>query len=779
MQKKTHPKQFLSLLVAVTACIVLAACQPIAPNVELSASPTEILAENETPSAKAISIDSGRFASCVVFDDGDVKCWGFNLDGQLGGGDFYRTAALKNVLGLEARVASVGVGDHSCVMTREGGVQCWGPNEGGELGNGTTEPSLTPVTPVGLESGVKMLTVSHDHNCVLLESGGVQCWGFNGNGRIGIGTRGEQIKVPTNVVGLDSGVVSIDAGKFHTCAILEGGAVKCWGENTNGQVGNDTTTMQLLPVDVVGLDEPIKQISGGGPFTCALTEAGGVMCWGANDFGQLGNGANANSLIPVTVVGLQSGVLKVSSSYNEEHDPARGDAIGGHACALLADGGVVCWGDNGSGELGDGTTESSNVPVEVQGLLGPAVDISTGGYFSCALITSGEIQCWGNNQFFQLSGDANAYSTTPIASQGYDPDIVMADGGEDFTCVAFSSERMQCVGFNWDGELGDGTDIDRSTPVNVTQLADAQSFAAGHNHTCTIGENGIVRCWGYNGFGQLGVHPDVMEWTARPGRVSSIAGGAVSISAAGHHTCALMEGGQVLCWGRNNSGQLGVGDSEDRDIATPVTGLEAGAVSVTLGVHHGCAALETGEVYCWGDNSRGQVGGTEMQSLSPTPISNLVGAIAVVASYYSTCALDAEGTVTCWGAGGRGQLGNGVLGDSSTPVKVQGLMGATQLAAGVDHLCALTSEGTVFCWGGNERGELGNGSTVDSSTPVQVAGLDDVVSIGAGSWHTCAVKSDGTLHCWGDSFFGKLGDGRQEQLNFPIPVTVSGIDAIE
>jgi alpha-tubulin suppressor-like RCC1 family protein len=204
-----------------------------------------------------------------------------------------------------------------------------------------------------------------------------------------------------DVSGLGSGVVAIAAGRYHTCALTAGGGVKCWGQNSYGQLGDGTTTDRTTPVDVSGLRSGVRAIAAGGFHTCALTTDGGVKCWGYNSLGQLGDGTTTSRTTPVDVSGLGSGVVAIAAG-------------GRHTCALTAGGGVKCWGQNFYGQLGDGTTTFRMTPVDISGLTSGVVAIAAGSWHTCALTTSGGVKCWGRNTYGQLGDGEFGYSPTPV-----------------------------------------------------------------------------------------------------------------------------------------------------------------------------------------------------------------------------------------------------------------------------------------------------------------------------------------------------------------------------
>ncbi len=349
-------------------------------------------------------------------------------------------------------------GFHTCALLTPGGVKCWGENGFGQLGNGTNAFSSGPVNVIGLSSGVSAISAGGGHTCALLTTGGVKCWGFNGSGQLGYPT--SIVSGPVDVSGLSSGVSAISAGPRHTCALLTTGGVKCWGANGNGELGNGTDAGQSGPVDVSGLSSGVSAISVGGYHTCALLITGGVKCWGQNFYGQLGNGTTIKSTTPVDVTGLSSGVSAISAGAI--------DFYGDHTCALLITGGVKCWGKNGAGQLGNGTTTDSYTPVNVSGLSSGVSAINAGGAHTCALLTTGGAKCWGSNGSGQLGNGTTTDSYTPVNVSGLSSGVSAISAGEYHTCALLITGGAKCWG-DAGFQLFDGipTDSRSSVPVDV------------------------------------------------------------------------------------------------------------------------------------------------------------------------------------------------------------------------------------------------------------------------------------------------------------------------
>ena len=357
------------------------------------------------------------------------------------------------------------------------------------------------------------------------------------------------------------------------------------------------------PVPVVAIAVPtITTIAAGGmQFSCAVTGTGGVKCWGENQTGQLGDGSTTSRMAPVDVVGLGSGVVSIAAGSS-------------HACALTNRGGVKCWGNNYSGQLGDGTGVSATKPVEVSGLGAGVAAVATGYYSTCALTLDGAILCWG----LDVAGGARPLAPIPVA--GLVGDFVAVAVGSLHACALTAAGKVLCWGGNEHGQLGPEAVGRFSGVVPVTGLPPVRAIAAGDRHSCALTDAGAVLCWGSNRYGQLGVAP--FPHTAVPVMVNGLPDGVSKLAAGYRHTCSLTQGGGLRCWGQNGFGQLGNGTSSTTFTPpTDVTGLTSGVSAVSAAERHTCAVADDGRGLCWGTNAHGQLGNqTGTNSKAPVQV---------------------------------------------------------------------------------------------------------------------------------------------------------------
>jgi alpha-tubulin suppressor-like RCC1 family protein len=533
----------------------------------------------------AVAIASGPGDhTCARTSGGKVFCWGRNGEGQVGNGANGDALFAQQLQNLGA-VSAIAVGeDHSCALDIGGALWCWGKNRRGQLGDDTTHARSLPRRVPRL-SAVLAVAAGEDHTCVLLPArasraneihaepapfptpelsrqkssrgattsgsttperkpkipgGGrprgfvVRCFGGNEEGQLGCGRVTGTLR-PTRVAELEPARALV-GGDDHSCALLANGRARCWGGNEEGELGSGRFTPSLHPVEVAGLRGAV-QLASGEDFVCARTRDGNAWCWGRNDQGQLGDGSRRRSAKPMRVQGLS---------------PATQIAAGEkHACAIVAGGEVRCWGDNRGGQLGDGTRTSRPRPTRAIGVRG-AGGLALGDRHSCARLTDGRVRCWGANAHGQLGREASQDDATALGdtTRAYEvrglEDVVQIAAGEDHTCGVRADGDVWCWGSNAEGQLGDGTLVDRVRPVRVAGIQNARQVVAGEEHSCALTREGAAWCWGANARGQLGDGTRTNRST--PVRVPD-APPYARLGAGEGHTCAIDLSGGVHCWG--------------------------------------------------------------------------------------------------------------------------------------------------------------------------------------------------------------------------------------
>lgn len=351
---------------------------------------------------------AGGAHACGLEASGMVFCWGANANGQLGDDSTAERIVPGLVTGLEDAVEIAAGGSHTCARRAAGEVVCWGANESGQLGIGSLDPRSLPADVAGL-TGPIQLALGMAHSCALLSSGTIMCWGSNEFGQVGDNTGAGMRQAPTDVSGLDDGLY-VAAGQDHNCAVRAGGTMSCWGSNQGGQLGDGSSGgEENSPVDVVSAFVAAG-VTAGAAHSCAWSSTGAAVCWGCDELGQLGDGA---AVLPDSCgcPGGSAGCSLTTTAVLGALVFGELDAGNAHVCARADVGTVSCWGDNGFGQLGDGTTAMGEEPAPASAL--SAVDAIDSGFdFSCA-VEAGQVLCWGHNDHGQLGDGTNDDHGTP------------------------------------------------------------------------------------------------------------------------------------------------------------------------------------------------------------------------------------------------------------------------------------------------------------------------------------------------------------------------------
>jgi len=703
------------------------------------------------------AIAAGADHTVALKADGTLWAWGANYFGQLGRGiiGFPLVSSPSPVqVGVARDWVAVAAGAYSSVALKsDGSLWAWGRNNSGQLGNndisGATQSSPVAVLNPGASVYVAV-SITNQHVLALQADGTLWRWGSNLFGQLGMNEvnsvpHATPVQFVTGDPLIDNAWIAVSAGGWHSVAQQSDGTLWSWGSNSVGQLGNGSGTAISPAPARMGSDADWAGFSAGEFHTKAFKRNGSLWSWGANNAGQLGIGGVTDPLphnLPVQITsptGISS-ITAVAAGF-------------GQSLSARADGSLFAWGDNSRGQLGTGTTAPSTIPVLTTRDASGWVGGEPGGQHTLARRTDGTLWAWGDNSSGQTGNDPMISSFLFPVQVGTASIWSILSGGLMHTAAIQADGTLWTWGSNGFGQLGDGTNDERSAPQQITAT--------------------------------LPVSP-ANQWFV--------------VSVGDAHTLALQADGTLWAWGANNAGQLGDNTTEAQTVPKRIVTGNPGNFdnnwkAVSAGGLYSVGLQADGTMWAWGDNSFGQFGIdplTVPASAEPVQVINLVGVAdnpgfnsswtAIAAGYNHLLALQANGTAWGLGANSAGQLGNGsnaVSQHAFFPVQNIGfpVVPYVAIAAGDSHSVALKADGSIWSMGNNTSGQLGIGSTdpdifnpVVHAVPVREnSTANDWVTISAGGRHSVALKADGSLVSWGENAFGQLGDGTTNLHNSPIP----------
>lgn len=574
-------------------------------------------AEVREMTAGVTAVAAGGDHTCAI-KSGALYCWGANNIGQIGDSSTEPNRTIPSlVTGMMSGVTAVSVGVNNTCAIQGGKLYCWGANYRGQLGDGMTSNNATRIpSPVDdMEAGVEAVAVGANHVCAI-KNGGLYCWGDDDKRQLGDGSLFKQQNPlstePKLVAGLEQGVTEVISGGEHTCA-RHMGTLKCWGFNHKGQLATRNLDDIDRPTEVTPRMPPVADnatlIVAGDAFACSAVSAPAqLLCWGDGTGGQLGDGQRAPTYkrsYPRPVTGITSGITALAAGET-------------HACAIV-NGKIKCWGGNMYGRLGDGIFMDSSTPVDVLDLpVGyMATDLALGDRHTCALVNGGA-WCWGYNFSGELgSGSTMTTHQAPQRVMGMANNVTAIAAGGSHTC-AIKSGGLFCWGSDSDGQLGDGAGTGHQIiPVQVEGLTSGVTAVfAGNDTTCAV-HNGELKCWGANSVGQLtnGGNADQLS----PVTINNLGSPISAVAIGSSHICAVA-GEALYCWGRGDAGRLGNGNTTTRTNPTAVNGAPTDIQQLTSHASYTCARRTGGQVLCWGANGAGQLGVGVVEESTPRVI---------------------------------------------------------------------------------------------------------------------------------------------------------------
>jgi len=668
----------------------------------------------------------------------------------------------------------------------------------------------------GIDTTIRpLISTSYDHNMVIKTTGRLFGWGGNGFREIGNNTSTNPIMTPVSIAGAVKTFCKITTGYGYTVSITNRGRVWAWGDNSNGQLGDNSTTQRVTPVSVLGAVKTFCEISSGpaGQHVIAIDKNGRVWAWGNNNNGRLGDNSVTSRRTPVSVAGAIKTFCKIAASNN-------------HSVAIDKNGRVWAWGANFNGQIGDNTIVSKNTPVSILGGVKTFCQIYAGQIHVIAIDKNGRLWSWGDNTNAQLGDNSITARRTPVSVLGTAKTFCQISAGVAHSVGIDRNGKIWCWGTNNNGQLGDGTQVSKRTPVSIYGTKTFCRISAGLNHTIAVDSSGNVWSWGENISGVLGNNASLSKRTP-----VSILGAVKTFCEINGGTTAVSvdKNGRLWSWGDNGTNVLGINSGGNRYTPVSVLGATKTFCKVAVGQNnasgltyngkiwawgfgffgtngdnggtnrstpvavggatnntychvamsgHGMGITTTGRVWCWGNNQYGQVGvltsvvGTRV--FTPMAIIGTIKTFCKIAAGGNhSVAIDRYGKVWCWGYNGLGNLGNNSTIDSCSPVSVVETTAKTfcKIAGGSNHTLAIDKNGRAWGWGINSNGMLGNNSTINQCTPVSVCGtVKTFCEIAAGSQYSLAIDKNGKMWGWGSNSFGQIGDNSVSQFNTPVSI---------
>ncbi|WP_416292522.1 OmpL47-type beta-barrel domain-containing protein [Paenibacillus illinoisensis] len=718
-----------------------------------------------------VSISAGLQHYMALREDGTVWTWGDNGLGQLGVGNKtpYNTLEPVQVSGLTDIVSINGSYYNSMALKEDGTVWIWGDGSRA-IGYKTSSSTIhySPIQIAGL-SNIVQIDMSYLHGLALRNDGTVWSWGMNESGQLGLGDLVDH-PTPSQIPNLNN-VIKIAAGYSHSMALTNTGEVWAWGNNYYGEVGDGTSIQKrAVPVKAAHL-KGATDIEAGEMYSFALKKNGSLWSWGSNTNGLLGNGTTTaqptRSLVngisfptdttPPTITNKLKSTGKTSStvvlSWEESEDnhavkeylvykgtalfatlPVDGkslDLISDYTATGLSPGEAYTFTVKAKDYAGNLSASSNSVSVTTEQSF--TREMAGGQSHSYALKSDGSVWSWGVNMSGQLGSDKIYSSKVPVQIPNLNS-IISITSGTDYGLALKSDGTVWAWGSNANGQLANTNSRQQSLPVKIEGIDSVVAIDAGTSHVLALKKDGTVWSWGSNFYGELGLGNNTSQYS--PTKIPSLSG-VKSISAGAFFSFAVKSDGTVWSWGNNGFGQLGDGSKVQKNVPTRVTGL-TGVNSISLGFYHGLALKQDGTVWSWGYNYNGQLGdGTNTDRLTPIKINSLTGIEQIsVGDFYNLAR--SSTTVYSWGSNNNGELGSGGYYASNSPVKVSSITSVQSIAAGSSHGMAL-SNNNLLAWGLNRDGQLGNGLTTNSYVPVNVTGMS-TAKVAAASKAVAAPK---------------------------------------
>ena len=617
-------------------------------------------------------VSAGRDFACGIKSDDTLWCWGSDSFGKLGNGAVVGNQPDPYAISGGGSWKQVSINySHACAIKSDDTAWCWGLDSAGELGNGAGTSSTSPTAVTGGHTW-KLIAAGYNHTCAIKSDDSMWCWGNDYYGSVGTGG-GDADPNQQNPVTVSGGGTwkSVSGGWYSSCGVKTDGSLLCWGGDiwyglqANGSGGN-----QYVPT----------AISGGGTWTsvsmknyhaCAVRTNGSLSCWGTDEYNQLGNGDQNDLYKTSPTASTSASTWKALSSGGSDQFATQS----GQACAIRSDDTIWCWGSNDQGQLGIGTTGGFRAtPTSLSGG-GTWKQVSTSNSIhTCAIKSDDTAWCWGNDSSGQLGNGATTGTQSAPSAVSGGGTWKKITAGYIMSCGIKSDDTLWCWGSDVTGQLGNGApSSDQISPVSIDGGSTWKDISSSNQVTCGIKSDNTLWCWGSDFAGQLGNGAAI---TANQTSPSAVTGGSAwkSVSVGSSYTCGIKSDDTAWCWGSDSFGQLGNGATAGNqpDPVAVVGGHLWKSISAGRGtnVHATCGIRNDDTLWCWGADSLGTLGnGPTITANQDSPMQVQGGGMwaAVSVSGSTACSIATSGHLYCWGFAGLGQLANGQSSIAETP----------------------------------------------------------------------------------------------------------------
>lgn len=657
----------------------------------------------------------------------------------------------------------VAAGNGFSLSIQNGRAWAWGV---GSLGDNTNLARITPVSVAGAIKTFCKISAGNNHSLAIDKNGIAWAWGTNSVGQLGDNSITQRL-TPVNVLGATKTFCHIAASLGnHSLAIDKNGRLWAWGDNGNGRLGiNTTATLSTrTPVSVLGAVKTFCKIAVGNAWSAAIDKNGRVWCWGNGGDGRLGNNSTVSALTPVSVLGAVKTFCEIACDN-------------AHTAAIDKDGKIWSWGFNNSGQLGNGANVSQLTPVSLAGAVKTFCKISLGNGQTLALDKNGRAWAWGFNANALLGDNSVTARNTPVSVGGAIKTFCQIAAGNQHSLAIDKYNNTWAWGPASSWQLGNNAATSVRTPKSIV-LGANKTFCsiAISNFSNAIDKNGRVWSWGLNTAGQIGDNSTTARYT--PVSVLGAVKTFCQISNQAQHVLAIDKNGRAWGWGNNVSGKIGDNSTTQRNTPVSIVGTIKTFCRIFAGNQHSLAIDKNGRVWAWGNNNFGALGNNSIVNQF-TPVS-VLGATKtfceIAAGVQFTIGLTNSGRAWGWGQNYAGQIGNPVeVVSSNTPISITGAIKTfCKIFCGGYHALAIDKNGMVWGWGYNDFGAIGNNTQTNQiRSPTSVVGaVKTFCHIAAGFLYSAAIDKNGKAWGWGYNNFGQLGDN--SVTNRLTPVSVAG-----